>query len=546
MTRKRVPHDETPTIIEFLTHKGFLNLRISLAQETLLRAIYGMLLLGDEMLDMFRRCTGRTEYVPTNYREVTVVAGARSGKDSRIAVPIALYEAIYGGHLLSPGEVGTVPLIAQNAEATKTAFDYAFGYLAREKGNRLSPYFHNQLRGRLVLTSALEQPMELVCFPCTGASTRGRSIPAAVLDEFGFFKTDSGRALDKQIQEAVRRGMVNFLRTGHPRLVKISTPGIGGQTGELYEDWKRYSEEAKKPAERGAGSADVLVWRAPSTVMNDQLREEDLAAERRKSPLVARREYDAEFIAAAEGAFLELDRIEAAVRSTPAALPPDSRWRYVAYVDASGGGRDEFALGIGHTEDGARVRTDYVEGRARPLGQALELTHVVADYAAILKHYRVATVKGDKYAGDWVAQEFRKHGIAYDAAGKNKAQIYRESKPFFNEDRVEIPDDRELIGQLGGLEERVPRNGKVPSVDHPPGGHDDRAVVVCGVIAELAASMAPAVGGTLESFQAAKVARGEAPVVDPASAALHRELDGYGRGREPQRFWGRQRVGMFR
>ena len=495
-----------------------LGLVISVAQRVLLKAIYGLPLEGDEERDVYARCTGQREYVARNYGEVTVVAGRRSGKDSRIAVPIVLYEAVYGGHAIAKGEVGVIPLFAQDGEATVTAFTYARDYVIQTPG--LERFLDADHAKRLVLRSATGQPMEVRCLPCTGRAVRGQSVPAAVLDEVGFYRTDSGKPLDRQVQEAVRAAMLTFRRAGHPRLVKISTPGLGGQVGVLWEDYKRYW---------GKPPDDVLVWHAPTSLMNPTLGPAELESDRRKNPLVARRELDAEFIAAVEGAFLDQDRILACARADAAALAPESRWRYVAHVDPSGGGADEFALAIGHSEDGHEVRIDCLVARARAVGAPVELTAAVAEYAALLRHYRVAVVTGDKYAGDWVAQEFRKHGIAYTAAEKSKSQLYREAKPFFNEGRVEMPADTALIGQLGGLEERVRPGGRVPTVDHPPGGHDDRANAVCGVIAELAASMAPAVGGTLESFERARAA------ADPTSAALHTELDQYGPDGAPRR-----------
>jgi len=56
----------------------------------------------------FRLCTGREEAPAGGFGEVTVVAGARAGKDSRIAAPIVVYEAVFGGHEshLTKGERG--------------------------------------------------------------------------------------------------------------------------------------------------------------------------------------------------------------------------------------------------------------------------------------------------------------------------------------------------------------------------------------------------------------------------------------------------------
>ena len=515
--RRSLPYDAIPTIVQFV--EDVIGLGISAAQRVLLKAIYGLALDGDAELDLYRRCTGRETYTPQNYGEVTIVAGARSGKDSRIAVPIALYEAIYGGHRIAKGEVGVIPLFAQDEQATAVAYQYAKQYIVQTP--RLERFLDDDPAKRLVLRSAEDMPMQLVCMPCRGAKIRGFSVPAAVLDEVAFFRTDAGRPLDRQVQEAVRRGMINFRRTGRPRLIKISTPALGGRVGVMWQDYERYW---------GAEQGDVLVWHAPTTLMNPAVTEAELAEDRRKAPLVARREYDAEFIAAAEGAFLDLDRIEAAAVER-GALAPDARWRYVAFIDPSGGGADEFALAIGHTEDGHRVRIDAVAGEVRAPGAKLELTGVVARYAELIKHYRCGTVKGDKYAGDWVTQEFRKCGVSYEPAAKAKSQCYREAKPFFNEDRVDMPNDPVLVGQLGGLEERVKPGGRVPTVDHPPGGHDDRANAVCGVIAELAASMQPAVGAMAETYLRARAAA----TGDPESAALHQELNQYGPDGVPRR-----------
>ena len=81
----------TPDIIEFITDPQLLNLNISAAQETLQRAIYGLPLSSDQT-ELFCRCTGRQKAPGAPFAEATVIAGARAGKDSRIAAPIVIYE----------------------------------------------------------------------------------------------------------------------------------------------------------------------------------------------------------------------------------------------------------------------------------------------------------------------------------------------------------------------------------------------------------------------------------------------------------------------
>ena len=88
----------TPTIVEFATDSQLLNLSLSLAQDTLLRGIYGLPLRTTEQRDLWHACTGgRTYRADHHYPEVTVIAGARAGKDSRILAPVLCYEAAWYG-----------------------------------------------------------------------------------------------------------------------------------------------------------------------------------------------------------------------------------------------------------------------------------------------------------------------------------------------------------------------------------------------------------------------------------------------------------------
>jgi hypothetical protein len=53
---------------------------------------------------------------------------------------------------------------------------------------------------------------------------------------------------------------------------------------------------------------------------------------------------------------------------------------------------------------------------------------------------------------------------------------------MINSVRVELLDHPRLIAQLAGLERRTARGGK-DSIDHAPGGHDDIANAVAGLVA---------------------------------------------------------------
>lgn len=84
---------------------------ISDAQETLLRAIYG-LKLNAEQIEIFKRATGRSDYAPRVYRDISALCGRRAGKSTRIAANLAIYEAAITPHSIPLTERASVVIIA--------------------------------------------------------------------------------------------------------------------------------------------------------------------------------------------------------------------------------------------------------------------------------------------------------------------------------------------------------------------------------------------------------------------------------------------------
>ena len=439
-----------PDIIEFVTDSQLLGLAISPAQETLLRAIYGLPLDADQR-DLWFLCTGRERYPSHSFGEVTILAGARSGKDSRIAAPIICYEAVLGGHhhRLSKGERGVIPLVAQDGRASRIAFSYIRDYLAT------SPVLRSQVADVLSTEIALTNGLSISCFPSTLRSLRGWSIPAGVLDELAFFRLEGSADSDVEIQASMRRGMLAFENT---RLVKVSTPYMKG--GVLYDDFQRAF---------GQDDPDLLVWRAPSTLMNPSLETSRLDRERRLDPTRFAREYEAEFVDDV-AAFLPAAWVDDAVIAHRYELPPQPGVRYVAAVDPSGGGADAFTLAIVHAEDAGRVVHDVMKAHGRVGAQAPDLSGVVAEYAATLRRYGCDEVIGDQYSGQWVRQAFLEVGTRYRDVDRDRSGYYLEIEPLFSQGRIALLDHPVLVRELRALERR-PRAGGADRVDHPRGGH---------------------------------------------------------------------------
>ena len=213
----------------------------------------------------------------------------------------------------------------------------------------------------------------------------------------------------------------------------------------------------------------MLVWRAPTLTMNPSVPRRVIDEAYEADPASAAAEYGAEFRTDVE-TFVSREAVEACVSLGVRERPPVVDEYYSAFVDPSGGSRRRHDLGdrpSAGRHGGDRLPCASVVRRSSP-------DDVCGEFAAMLKSYRVTTVHGDRYAGEWPRERFRERDIGYEPAEKPKSDLYRDLLPLINARRIELIDDKRLQAQLCGLERRTSRAGK-DSIDHGPGGHDDVA-----------------------------------------------------------------------
>ena len=229
----------------------------------------------------------------------------------------------------------------------------------------------------------------------------------------------------------------------------------------------------------------MLVVQGTNQQFNPTLSESTIAAQRQADPQGAVSEWDAEFRSDIS-AFLDDALIEASINhGRPLELPPQSAVVYKAFVDASAGRGDAYTIAVGHRQDG-RLIIDAVRGQHVPHGaHSFDPMVATKTFADLLKQYRVGTVVGDNFSGEWVAGAWKKQGISYLKSPLPKSQIYLECLPLFTRGLVSLPDHPRLLKELRLLERRVHRSGK-DSVDHGRSGHDDYSNAVCGALRSLA------------------------------------------------------------
>jgi hypothetical protein len=196
-------------------------------------------------------------------------------------------------------------------------------------------------------------------------------------------------------------------------------------------------------------------------------------------PASAAAEYGALFRTDVE-TFVAREVVEACVSTGCFERPPLSDVEYRAFVDPSGGSSDSMTVAVGHRQDDTVV-IDAVRARKPPFSP----DDVCAEFGALLKTYRVSTVSGDRYAGEWPRERLRAHDIDYLLAEEPKSDLYRDLLSMLNARRIDLIDDKRLVAQLCGLERRTARSGK-DSIDHMPGQHDDTVNAVAGCAGLLA------------------------------------------------------------
>jgi hypothetical protein len=388
------------------------------------------------------------------HNELWLVVGRRGGK-SLIAALLAIYESAFCDYqdTLAAGEVATVLVISADRKQARTVFRYISGLLHA-----------NPMTERMIVREdreSIELSNRTVIEIGTASfrSIRGYTLAAVICDEIAFWRTEESANPDTEILTALRPALASLAG----KLIALSSPYA--RRGELWKHYRRYFAQENP----------ILVAQAPSRRMNPTLPERFVQQAKERDFASAMAEYEAQFRADIES-FMDSEQLQRLVRSEPLQLPPEAHIRYSAFVDPSGGGADGFALAIGHKEPSGRVIVDCLVERTQsnPAGVCREFSH-------LLNQYQIKEVYGDRYAGQWVATEFHRHGIQYHYSNKYKSELYLDALANFHSGRVELPPSEKLLYQFQNLERRTHRGGR-DIIDHPPGLHDDLANAVAGLI----------------------------------------------------------------
>jgi hypothetical protein len=466
---------------------------------TVIRGAFGEKLEGAD-LELWRRVTAR-ETVPTALRELWAIVGRRGGKDAT-ATALALILACCRDWraVLRAGETAVGMIICPDRRQGRVALGYIRGYL--DAISALGAMVESITAEAVTFKNGIRIEIHTASF----RSVRGYTVAFTILDELAFFRDETSANPDAEILAALRPAMATV-----PRSVMICLSTPYARRGELHRAHKRFF---------GREHDGILVVKGPTQLFNPTVAGHVISDAFAEDPIGAASEFGSledgiRFRSDVE-AFVPREVIDACTVKGRVLLPPLSEQRYYAFVDPSGGSSDSMTLAIAHREGRpaikfesvAQMRRDEEQQRQMPkyryvLDCVLERRppfspdQVVEEFAEQLRAYRITSVTGDRYGGEWPRERFRVHGIAYRSADASKSEIYQAVLPLLTSGRAELLDQPRLLAQIGGLERRTSRSGK-DSIDHSPGSsaRDDVSNSALGALwlAERAASRRATVG----------------------------------------------------
>lgn len=176
-----------------------------------------------------------------------------------------------------------------------------------------------------------------------------------------------------------------------------------------------------------------------------------------------------------DGAAFDAEAVEASIVKGRRSLPPQEGITYHAFVDMSGGGSDDSTLAIAHQENGKGV-LDLVMDQGPRRGGTFSPEEAVKKFGDVLRLYRCHQVTGDRYAGEWPRDAFRRLDITYEVSDRNRSELYGNLEPLINAGSVELLDHPKVFQQFIGL---VLKGSKI---DHPANEHDDHCNAAAGAL----------------------------------------------------------------
>ena len=324
-----------------------------------------------ESRELARECTGYDQAPSSPVREAWVVAGRRAGK-SRIFALIAVFAATFKdwSEHLAPGERAFVLVIGSERQQADSIMGFIRALL--KESPLLAPLVAFEGVDEISLTNG-------ITFSVATRSHRAVRSKTVICRPPRRGWGLAGRRSELQQRRRGPRGFV----AGHVHDPEFAPPRGGSPFGRRGALWRTYERHFGKPG-------PVLVWHAPTRVMNPLLPASEIERAYAADPARASCEYDAQFRDAASN-LIDADVARGCIASGVVERERVPGRSYFAFVDAADGraGGDSMVLAIAHREERTAV-LDLVREQKPPFSPE----RVVAGFSRILRSFRLALGAG--------------------------------------------------------------------------------------------------------------------------------------------------------
>jgi hypothetical protein len=428
---------------------------------TVLRGAFAMQMTAEEAT-FFRSVTGR-DPPSKRVRELAIVAGRRSGKDSVASFVATMAAATFNPNgRTRPGERPVVLLLGADRAQARGLLSYIKGYFAE------IPQLKALVQRETIDGLELIVGTDIIVATSDFRLVRGRTVLCAILNETAFWQQEGSASPDVETFRAI----VPATSTLGDEAMIIMISSAHRRSGLLYSRWEKFF---------GVDNPDTLVVHAKTRQLNFLISSAIIDAALADDPQSAEAEFNSVWRDDL-ASFCSRDEILACCDHATV-RPPRPGVQYVSRIDASSGvGKDSMTACVGHAEGDIAVVDCIVE-----VVPPFSPPDACAQIAGVLRSYNLSTTTGDRWGLNFVSSEFQRHGITVEYSDKNRSDIYREALPIIRSRRARLPTNEKMVSQFASLERRTLSNGE--RIDHPQraGFHDDVSQVTAAVLAALVA-----------------------------------------------------------
>jgi hypothetical protein len=233
------------------------------AWRAFIAALFALPMTQEQSL-IYEQCTGRSAPPTTPATEAWLVCGRRAGK-SFVLARCAVYLAAFFNYrkYLTPGERGTVLIIATNSKQARVIFRYVRALLTN------IPMLAKLIERETAHSFDLNNSATIEVHSASYRTTRGYTIVAALCDEIAFWPTDDAADPDYEVLNALRPGMATI-----PNAMLLCASSPYARRGALWDAYRKHH-----------GKDDpILVWTATTRAMNPTVPQHVIDAATERDP----------------------------------------------------------------------------------------------------------------------------------------------------------------------------------------------------------------------------------------------------------------------